>query len=340
MTNFSDLAKIFKRNYSDVLGVDVGASGTKLVRIKRINGSLALVAADVLPAISLSEEAGAPLLSSSLPKGFKASYVALATSSSASVIKLLTFPPSSEKSTDDQVNELMGLDDSSNFRVGYELVTQTRAETRVLAAALPDATARVLCSHFPVGVPAPCAVEVSGVAGLTAFQAGPGAQHKDDCVAVIDCGAAMTLVSFFSKGALVLVRKFDFGTNNILKKLQDNLGVDKEVAAGILNDGSFDVTRVVHQAMEHFLQQLIISWDYVERRENTRVGKLYAGGGGFSLALLSQEVETTTGQKTVVWDPLGALVVQPGAVPERLKGQECRFAAAVGAALGMLTPLG
>lgn len=336
MTKLSELVKIFKRNYSDILGVDVGSSGTKVVRIKRLNGNLALLAADILPAISLSDGDSSPLLSSALPKGMKPRYAALATSSSASIIKLLTFPPHTEKSTDEHVNELMGLGDSSNFRIGYEPVTETRAETRVIAAALPDATARMLCSHFPEGIPAPCSIEVSGVASLTAYQYGPGLQHQDDCVAVIDCGAAMTLVSFFVKGSLVLIRKFDFGANNILKKLQDNLGVDKDVAAGILNDGSFDVTRVVHQAMEHFLQQLIISWDYVERRENTRVGKLYAGGGGFSLSLFGQEVETATGQKAVVWDPFEPLVVQPGAMPERLKGQEGRFSAAVGAALGML----
>jgi Tfp pilus assembly PilM family ATPase len=336
MTKLSELLKVFKRNYSDVLGVDVGASATKVVRIKRLNESPTVVAADILPTISLLSPVPVPSFSSQLPKGMKSRYVALATSGSSSIIKLLTFPPHAEKTTDDHVNELMGLGNSSDYRVGYEPVMETRVETRVLAVALPDATARALCGLFPEGIPAPCSVEISGLASLTAYQKGPGALHREDCVAMIDFGAAVTLVSFFFKGSLVLIRKFDFGANNILKKLQDNLGVDQEVAAGILNDGSFDVSRIVHQAMDHFLQQLVIAWDYVERRENTRIGKLYVTGGGVSLRLWVQEVESSTGQAPVLWNPFEGMVVQTGVFPDRLKGQEGRFSAAVGAALGML----
>ena len=336
MTKLSELIKVFKRNYSDVLGLDVGTSATKVVRIKRINGNPTLVAADILPAIGFSAQGALPPFSSQLSKGLKSRYVALATSGSGSIIKLLTFPPHHEKSTDDQVSELMGLGNSSDFRIAYESVQETHGESRVLAVALPNSIAVAMAGLFPEGTPAPCSVEVSGLASLTAYQRGPGTLHTDDCVAMIDFGAAVTLVSFFFKGSLVLIRKFDFGAVNILKKLQDNLGVDQEVAAGILNDGSFDVSRIMHQAMEHFLQQLTIAWDYVERRENTRISKLYATGGGVSLRLWMQEVETTTGQLPVIWNPFEALVIQAGAFPDRLKGQEGRFSAAVGAVLGML----
>ena len=336
MTKLSELIKVFKRNYSDVLGVDVGSSGTKVVRIKWIKGHAVLVAADVLPALVLPEAAAAESFSSRVPKALKARYVALATSQGGSIIKLLTFPLHTGKSTDEQILALMGIANSSEFRIAYEPVLETRVESRVLAVALPDSTARSLCGLFPLGAPAPCSIEISAVASLTSYQKGLGITHADDCVAVIDCGATVTLVSFYSRSGLSLIRKFDFGTYNILKKLQDNLGVDQEVATGILTDGSFDVSRVVHQAMENFLQQLIIAWDYVERRENTRVGKLYACGGGFLLRMVSQEVETATGLKPVVWDPFENLAVQTGALPDRFKGQETRFSAAVGAALGML----
>jgi Tfp pilus assembly PilM family ATPase len=103
-----------------------------------------------------------------------------------------------------------------------------------------------------------------------------------------------------------------------------------------LTDGSFDVTKVVHQAMEPFLQQLTISWDFVERRENTHVGKLYVCGGGAGMRLWSQELETATGLAPAKWDPFEGLVVLPGAIPDGFKGQEPRFSAAVGAALSMM----
>lgn len=334
MTKLAELIKVFRRDYFDVLGVDIGASGTKVVRLKRLNGSVALVAVDLLPVMTLA----APVtpISATLPKSLKACYVALATSHTGSLIKLLTFPNTSDKSMDTHVNELMGIRDAANFRVGYETVHETRAESRVLAVALPDEAARSLCGLFPQGTPSPCSIEVSGLSSLTAFQRGPGMTHRDDCVAVVDFGAAVTMVSFINKGLLVMVRKFDFGTTNILKKLQDNLGVDQDVAAGILSDGSFDVSRIIHQAMEQFLQQLIISWDFVERREAVRIEKLYVSGGGVSLRLWAQEVEAATGHKPELWNPFDGLIIQPGAIPDKLKGQENRFAGAVGVALGIL----
>ncbi|MEI6516016.1 MAG: hypothetical protein WCO77_08565, partial [bacterium] len=241
MIKIAEFIKLFHRDYFDVLGVDIGVSGTKVVRIKRVNGKAVLFAADLLPVISLVEPVKS--MSGALPKSLKARYVALATSNTKALIKMLTFPANTDKTIGAHIYELMGINEASHFRVGYEPIHETRTEKRVLAVGLPDSEAHALCGLFPVGIPAPCSIEVSGLSSLTAFLKGPGQKHLDDCVAVMDFGAAVTMVSFVSKGMLVMVRKFDFGTTNILKKLQDNLGVDQDVAAGILSDGSFDVSR-------------------------------------------------------------------------------------------------
>ena len=334
MTKLAELIKVFRRDYSDVVGVDFGLSGVKVVRLKRQGGKVALMAADLFPPVTFT--GAVPPMSSVLVKPLRARYVALASSLPGSVVKLLTFPVNSDKTIEMHVSELMGITDLARFRVAYEIVHETRTEIRALAVALPDAIARAMCGLFPIGVPAPCSIEMSGVSSLTAFSEGVGANHQADCVALVEFGAAVTMVSFFSKGLLVLVRKFDFGSLNILKKLQDNLGIDQEVAAGILSDGSFDVSRIIHQAMEQFLQQLTISSDFVERRENVHVDKLYVGGGGVSLRLWMQEIEATTGHKPALWNPFDGLTVQSGAVPDKLIGQESRFGGAVGVALGVL----
>ncbi len=336
MRKLTDIITIFRRNYSDVLGLDIGASGTKAVRIKRIHGVATVTAVGVLPVVSLPGSSETAVEPYHVPKLLKARYAAIAVSKGGGIVKLLTFPVHAGKSNDEHVNELMGLGEASQYRLGYETILENRAEVRALAVALPDAVARNICQLFPIGVPAPCSIEMSGLASLTTFKLVHGRESVEDGYAVIDFGAAVTLVAFFHKNTLALVRKFDFGSTHVLKKLQESLGVDQDVALGILNDGSFDVTKVVHQAMEAFLQQLIISWDFVERRENTHIGKLYACGGGVGLNLWSQEMEAATGLAPIICNPFAELAVQPGAIPEEFKGQEPRFAAAVGAALAML----
>lgn len=336
MKKISDLAKLFQRDISDVLAVDLGASGTKVVRFRKVGTEELVVAVDLLPRIEVPAGDSATMAPLQLDKALKARYVAMAGAGAAAIVKLITFPSHSEKSPDAHVNELMGLGDAANFRMGYEIVSETRAERRVLAVAIPERDAQAMLALFPSGTPAPCSIEVSGLAGLTAFERGPGIAQKEGCVAAIECGADSTLVAFYNKGVMVLVRKFDFGANSILKKLQGSLGVDEEVAAGILNDGSFDISQILHHAMESFLQQLVISWDFVERREDVRVGALYACGGGVLMRSWVQEMETATGQKPQLWNPFEGLKLAEGAFPERLKGQESRFAVAVGAGLSML----
>lgn len=336
MNNAGALGKIWCRDYTDVLGLDVGGSGLKAVRMKLVNQQIVVLAADILPVIPLSLEEGDDVVPLNIPKPLKARHVAFAVASGGNQIKLLSFPTHSEKTVEAHVVELMGISDRSQYRIAYESLTETRTEVRVLAVAIPEMVGRKLCRLCPEGTPAPCSIESAGLASMTAFEKGPGLNHGEDCVAAIDFGMNGAVVSFYNRGALVLVRKLEFGAVNILRKLQDNLGVEQDVAMGILNDGSFDVSRVVHAAIEPFLQQLVISWDFVERRENVHIQHLYACGGGARLGLWAQELEAATGKKPVLWNPFDDLSVQPGAFPQRLKGQESRFTAAIGAARAIL----
>ncbi len=332
MKNIQALMKLFQADRNDVIGLDFGVSGIKAVRVKKTEDKLTLLAADILPALSTV----APATNLSIPRPLQARYAAIATSAPGAVVKLLTLPSHSEKPIDTHVNELMGLGDSADFRLGYEHVFDSRTERRVLAAALPDASGRTLCRLFPSGIPAPCSVEISGLASITAFTRGPGAKHKGDTVAIMDFGATTTYVAFLSKGVMSLIRKFDFGSIPILKKLQESLGVDEDVAFGILNDQSFDISKILRQTMESFLQQMTISWDFVERRENNPITHFYACGGLTSLKSWRDEVKEITGHEPTTWDPFESLEVQSGSIPSKWKGQESRFTASVGAALGAM----
>ncbi len=336
MNKISDLTKFFQRGYTDVLGLDIASSSTKAVRLRKTNNTLTLVAADILPRVTLpgtATEVPPPL---AIPRALQGRYVAIASSAPGAIVKLLTMPIHSDKSTDAHVNELMGLGDNSEYRVSYEQVSEGRSEHKVLAAGLPDQTARVLCQLFPTGVPAPCSIEISGLASMTAFSAGPGAEHKGDIVAAIDFGATASYVAFFNKGVLSLIRKFDLGSDALLKRLQSSLGVDEDVALDILNDGSFDISQILRQTMEAFLQQLTISWDFVERRENNQISRLYASGGMSGLKTWAKEIQGVTNREPIAWNPFDITNVAPGALPDRLKGQESRFAAAMGAAIATL----
>ena len=336
MKALSDLVKRFQRGYTDVVGVDIGSTAIKAVRLRAVNREPVVVAAALLPPPKVAITGTVPVVPLDLPKPLKARYAALAYSDPSATVKLITFPAHSEKSADAQVNEMLGLSEGPDFRVAYEKVSESRTESRVLAVSVPDAAGARLCALLPSGVPAPCSLEVSGLASMTSFERGPGRRHAEEAVAAIDFGAVVTTVAFYSKRSLLLIRKFDVGTMALLKRVQDTLGIDADVALGIMTDGSFDVSAAVHQSLESFLQQLIISRDFVERRENCHISRLYVCGGAAPLKGWSQQLQSALGLEPEFWNPFADLTVQPGALPDAIKGQESRFAAALGAAWAVL----
>jgi Tfp pilus assembly PilM family ATPase len=336
MNKNASFFKFFQRGYSDVLGLDIAGSGAKAVRLRRGKQGVTVVAMDILPPVAAPADANTSVAPFVVPKPLRARYVAMTTSVPGSIVKLLTVPSQSEKAMDTQVNELMGIGESEDYRLAYETVAETRADVKIIGVAMPLQTIATLCQFFPSGTPAPCALEVSGLSSMSAYERGPGRNHHGDCTAVIDIGMNVSMVAFYNKGAMILIRRFDFGSSSILKKIQDSLGVDGEVAQGILHDGSFDISQITHQVMEPFLQQLAISWDFVERRENTHIARLYACGGGAALKCWAHEIQGATGQEPIGWNPFDDLVVAPAAAIEKWEGQEPRFTAALGTALSVL----
>jgi Tfp pilus assembly PilM family ATPase len=100
-----------------------------------------------------------------------------------------------------------------------------------------------------------------------------------------------------------------------------------------MESGSFDISQAVSEVMEPFNKQLVISRDFVERRENCRIGHLFACGGMAGSRDWVADVQSATGMDVSAWNPFEGYAAADGAVPEELAGQESRFAAAVGSCL-------
>src|ERR1035437_6968991 len=160
MPKLPDSLRFWRPRYTDVVGLDLGNSAVKAVRLRRIKGKLTLVAAELLPALSLpsvKSEVPLPALAPyKLPKALRGRYVALAIPGVATTVKLLTLPARMDKGTELPIQEMMALGDDTAYRIAYELlpVIHGRGETRALAVALPSVEAQSLSALFPVGIPA------------------------------------------------------------------------------------------------------------------------------------------------------------------------------------------
>jgi len=339
------LAARLKTKPADVVGLDIARSGVKAVRAKRgTDGTIALIAADILPAILLPGKPGeAPVTAApfSLPKNFACRYASLAVTGENAVVKLLNFPGRSDSiadQLDEKVVEGLAVENAENYRINYKLLLEShgKAESRALAVAVPDVEAAGAVMLLPSGIPVPRSVELSGLAAMTAFMHGPGETHADDTVGFLEFGAAVSFFAIFHKKTPVLIRKFDVGSVKVLEKVRSSLGIDMATAEGILADGSFDISQQMGDVMSGFVKQIMVSRDFVERRENCRIGKVYASGGMTRSRDWLAEIKSAFSYEVSLWNPLDTMKVERDAFPERLKGHESRFAAAVGACLATL----
>lgn len=329
-----------KRPISDILAVDIATSGIKAVRLKKSkepNAPPILTAVALLPPVTSPEiqeqlKSGKPL---SLPKELGARQVSLALSGKNAGVKVLNFVGKIEQMTEPQIRDMMGLDKTAEIRISYAMITEGygRTESKVLTVSLPEVDAKSALQLFPIGLPAPYSVEISGLASMTSFLNGPAMKHMEDTVGVMDFGAEVTLFALFKRNALSLVRKFEFGSNAIISRIQKTMGVDEPTALQIFSSGSIDLSHIVGEVMDSFLKQLVISRDFVERRENCHVSNIYVTGSGIVSRDWVNTVHSALGMAIETWNPFDAVTIAPGAVPEELAGKESRFTAAMGTAL-------
>lgn len=325
-----------KKGLQDVVAVDFDPRGVVCVRMRKAGEEISVVGADILPPVEMSTGSeGTPeqIGSFSLPKNLIARYVAICMPGDESVVKLLSFPGELDSDAEARIRAHMGIEEG-NYRISYRVVNRAhgRSETKLLTVALPEMQARVACAMFPVALPAPISIELAGLATMTAFLYGPGRDTSDVAVGIIEFGVRTTFLAFFSKGQLVLIRKFDFGTYHLLDTIQQSLGVDRETAQDIIADGSFDISQLIRDVSEPFVKQLVISKHFVERREDCHVARVFAPAG-VSRDWLN-DVKSALGVDVDSWDPFEGLNVLPNVLTDRLKGKLSRFSSAVGAALG------
>jgi len=214
-----------------------------------------------------------------------------------------------------------------------------KRDSTILGVAVPEKTVQHYLSLFSSGAPAPRSLEISGLSAFSAFLFNHGAQTEDKTICLIETGARHTYAAFLHRNQLQLVNRFDVGGNALQRQIQVALSVDAEMASTILSGGSIDVSSPVRQVLNPFVKQLSIYREFVERQNKSLLSAVYISGGQATSVYWQTAIQEVLGFIPQVWNPFEKIEIPPGIFPENLKGQESRFAAAVGAALAGMEAL-
>lgn len=316
----------------DMVVVDFDEAAVRCVRLKLGGSEIVVTAADILPAVDISDEV--QIKAFKLPKNLAARYVAICIPDYDAIVKLLNLPGSFEGQVEEQIREHMGVEDGS-YRLGYRIVSQTNSETRLITVAVPEAQVQAACAMFPSGLPVPATVELSGLAVMTSFLNGPCKTVQDEAVGVIEFGSRVTYFAFFKKLELIMIRKFDFGHFNLLDRIEKSMGFDRQTALDVVVNRSFDISQLVKDLADPFIKQLVISKHFVERRENCHISKIYVPDDPRVSRDWLNEIKVALGLEASTWHPFEGVRLMPDALPAKFEKCRSQFAAAMGAALAM-----
>lgn len=339
-----DFGKIFQgfaKTKTDVAGFDIGNSSVNAVRMHRSGDTISLLAATILDIENEStseNKDGDDVISLEIPPELKAQYACLTVSGARATIKLLSFPGAPDEKMEEKIVGSMGIRNPDDFRISYQVTATGDAhnESRILTVAVPETEAQRATSLFETGLPAPFTLEISGLASMTAFLHGPGTKHESDVIGVIEFGYTSSTFALFNKNSLALLRRFNFGTQKLVQDIQNTLGVDEKTAGSILADGSFDISQTANELLAPIITQLVVSRDFIERRENCHVSNLYVSGGMIGSSEIIANIRKAMGINVEIWSPIDNITVGEDVFPKELKGQEWRFASAIGACLATL----
>ncbi len=320
-----------QRRLSSLLALDFATSGVKAVHLKKVKGQIVLAGVDILDPVDITS--GERL---TLPKTLSAYYTALCGSVQDAQLRVFAHSLKDGEELAAAVRENLSV--SEEYRTAGRVLTEGAAKRpgSILGVAVPKRTVEQYLDLFANGSPAPHSLEISGLAAFSAFMFTRGKQNANRMVCLIETGQRYTYVAFFHKNVLQVINRFDVGGASLSRQVQSALGVDAEMAVAILQDGSVDVATPVRAALAPFVKQLAIYREYVERQTKSPLSGVYLSGGEAASGYWQKALEDVLGIPPEIWSPFEKLEIPDGLFPDSLKGDEPRFAAAVGAALAGL----
>ena len=193
------LGRLKKKNIpQDILAVDFSQAEPKCCRLRKANGGIQLVAADVLPRIqddnpAAQEDVPGLIV---LPNNLKARHVAICLSGRNALVKLISLPGQLNGESEMKIREDIGAG-AGEYRIGYKVLGHShgRAETKLVTVALPEAEFQHYLGYFATGWPVAVSVELAGLAAVNAFIKGYLDNSEDESLAVVQFE---DYVSFFA----------------------------------------------------------------------------------------------------------------------------------------------
>jgi type IV pilus assembly protein PilM len=312
---------------TEVLGLDIGSSAVKVVRLREDDSGYTVTAAgfaEIAPTDSFYEansgvednnnhrkintvKAICECLEST---GRKTKFAVCGLSGPEIAVRDFEFPSLSTSEIEGAV-----LFEATQFcpfnaaesAVDYHLIPNGDNKTRGILVAATNALIKSKVQLAKEAALKCVLMDVEGLALLNCFN-GLVSDSEKSTTAILNVGGSSTTVAIMGSNGRPFIRDMTFAGDNIIKQIAADKGMSTQDVKGILSGDSTAPQIELHDSLEKACQKLIVDVSktlryYATQEQSRPVEKIYVCGG-FALARGFVELlNKRLGAKTVLWNP-------------------------------------
>lgn len=322
------------------VGLDIGTSTIKFVKLKFSNGNIELCGFALEP-VSLD-------ISGILKKIFQpfdSKIANVSVSGQQTIIRNVNFP----KMNNEELKQALKFEAQKHIPFPVEEVS---LDCHVLKPDLPDAKMMVLLaavkknflnqrlkiledSGITVNI-----VDIDSLSVINAFNFNypqENEKEKQKTVALLNIGAAQSNLSILENSIPSLSRDINFAGNNFTQKLADAFGLDFK-AGEILKlnpdkEKAEKIKSMIEGALTALATEIRVSFDYYESQNASSVGKIFLSGGGSLILGLKEMLAGMLDIEVEYWDVLSKISIPGNPDLQKAKDLTKQLVVAMGLAL-------
>ena len=152
--------------------------------------------------------------------------------------------------------------------------------------------------------------------------------HQDVPVGILDLGFSYSMISIIYKNNIYLSREVRKGVKDILSRLSNILGKEITNFKELVDQNKGIDSGLLSEVSSDLIEEIRLSLDYLETRENLSVKKLYSTGGLTTCQIINENLAQSLGIEVLPFNILGSFSFS-SSVKEDLEKMEGNFSVAL-----------
>ncbi|MHC4241466.1 MAG: type IV pilus assembly protein PilM [Planctomycetota bacterium] len=315
---------MFNFTKTEILGLDIGSSSVKAVRLCKEESGYAVAAAGIAE-IAVSEETSKNLNTINAIRkcfelvGSRTKLAVCGLSGPEVAVRDFEFPPLSASEVDGAVlfeaSQVCPFN-AADSAVDYYLIPNGDDKTKGILVA---ATNSLIADKVNLAKEASlkCALmDVEGLALLNCFRGLVGESEKST-TAILNVGVSGTTVAIMGGNGRPFVRDMTFAGNDIIKQIAADKDMSMEDVKRILSGESTAAQTELHDSLGKACQKLIVDVSntlryYATQEQSTRVEKIFVCGGFALTNGFIELLNSRLGIEAVLWNPFKQIPCDTG----------------------------